>query len=704
MTAAWLVILNRKEAEREFELSPAGEMILGRHAGNRIVLEDSQISGKHCQFEFADGAWHVSDLGSRNGTRVNDAAVRGRRQLSDGDVIEVGTIKLRFTQGSKAPPTAMSVEPDEDAPRAAKPVAPIERTVETPAVVAMAVVDDEADAIWFLPGEGDRNAGPFTAEEVAAKLKSGEATPDTPCWREGMADWRSLAQVREFAGSARPRKAVPPAKRVLAAVPEPPDEPSPPPAPDKRQKMIVAGSVAVIVVSLAATVWALFGSSETGSSSRFRTKSSLAKIAAELEQPAPPGAPRSESSRSKPAPPQPAASTVVERATETTAELVIRREDFKFDVGYKELFEHVSLSGAVARTTSESIILSKTQSGGTTLFQRTAKSPDGKTEEQLLTLSQEGLSLYPTATQTGLPLAHVPLPLRVGQTFEFTTLVGRVKARVEGVEKVRVPAGTYQCLLFVEQIETQGRRVEFRVWMAPNAGTVKWSMDGPDGYEENLVKQEFSSPASRFEKPIPPASAPALRKSMRGFLRGGIELLAANDLLSGRVAGKWTREADGLTVLPEKGLQFLQLNLPGEIAGSYDLEVQFTRHTSDQTVGVVLPAGSRLCSVVLSSFAGEASGLEFINEQDVRNNPTTFKPAALNNGQPYTLLVQVRPQGDRVDLTATLDGRPFISWSGAQSSLHSYQGSWEAAPNRASLIAYECSVTFHSVTLRTMAR
>jgi len=259
-------------------------------------------------------------------------------------------------------------------------------------------------------------------------------------------------------------------------------------------------------------------------------------------------------------------------------------------------------------------------------------------------------------------------------------------------------------VLLVEQIETQDRRLEFRVWMAPNVGTVKWSMDGPDGCTENLVKQELLNPASLAEKPIPPTPAPALRRFMRGSLRNGIELLSANELLGGSVAGKWTRDADGLTVLPEKGLQFLQLNLPGGIAGSYDLEVQFTRHTSDQTVGVVLPAGSRLCSVVLSSYTGEASGLEFINEQDVRNNPTTLKPATLNNGQPYTLLIQVRPQGDRVSITATLDGKPFISWSGAQSSLHSYQGSWEAVPNRASLIAYECSVTFHSVRLRTMAR
>lgn len=322
----------------------------------------------------------------------------------------------------------------------------------------------------------------------------------------------------------------------------------------------------------------------------------------------------------------------------------------------------------------------------------------------MLTLSQEGLSLYPTTTQTGLPLAHFPLPQRVGQTFEVTVLGGRVKARVEGVEEVRVPAGTYRCLLLVEHVETQDRLVEVRVWMAPKVGTVKWSVDGPDGFTENLVSQQFINPASLAKKPIPFGSGSAPRGSRRGSLRSGIELLAANDLLGGRVAGKWTHNDDGLTVLPEKGLLFLQLNLPGEIVGSYDMEVQFTRHTSDQAVGVVLPAGSRLCSVVLSSYAGIASGLEYINDQDVRNNPTTVKPATLNNGQPYTLLIHVRPQGDMVSITATLDGKPFISWSGAQSSLHSYQGSWEAVPNRASLIAYECSVTFHSVRLRRMAR
>jgi predicted component of type VI protein secretion system len=870
MNAAWLVILNRKDAEREFELSPANEMTLGRRTDNGIVLEDDQVSSRHCKIEFADGAWHLSDLDSRNGTRVNDTTVRGRRRLNDGDVITVGATKLRFATGPKAPPTAMSVEPPPQAPAAA-----VERTVEAPAVVALPVADDgDADAVWFLPGEGDQNAGPFTAAEVTARLKSGQATPATPCWREGMGDWLPLEQVKEFAGAARARKAVPPAMPALRAMPEPPEELPPRPAPDNRQRMIVAGSMAVIVLSLAAVAWALFGFFGSEPSAKFRSKSALAKIAVELEQAVPSIAPARESRRDEPIPAAvkrvPAAETAMvirledfhldvglretwqfqpaggdagtmeyalaeklpsstatvfretvkfngntlpdmlvsvseegvsimasdlpqtpllsrwpmplrmgqryeytanagrimacvagpetvtvpagtfrclvcveqvhaqdqqwenriwfapktgvvkmvvggpkgfesslvrkEQAAGAGQELVIRKEDFKFAAGFKEVFERVPRDAAGARGHSEYIIHSQSQSGGTTLFPRAARGPDGKTEEQLLTLSQEGLSLYPTPTLTGLPMAHVPLPLRVGQTFDFAILAGRVRARVEGVEEITVPAGTYRCLVFVEQIDMPDRRGEARVWMAPNVGTVKWSMDGPEGCTESLVKQELASPASLFERPIPSASAPALRKSVRGFLRGGVDLLTANDLLSGRVAGQWRRDADGLTVLPERGSQFLQLNLPGEIAGSYDLEVQFTRHSSDQTVGVVLPAGSRLCSVVLSSFAGEASGLEFINEQDVRNNPTTFKPAALNNGQSYTLLVQVRPQGDRVGITATLDGKPFISWSGAQSSLHSYQGSWEAAPNRASLIAYECSVTFHSVMLRTMAR
>ena len=46
-------------------------MIAGRRPSCDICLDFDMISGKHCEFRFIHGIWHVRDLGSTNGTTVN---------------------------------------------------------------------------------------------------------------------------------------------------------------------------------------------------------------------------------------------------------------------------------------------------------------------------------------------------------------------------------------------------------------------------------------------------------------------------------------------------------------------------------------------------------------------------------------------------------------------------------------------------------
>ena len=53
------------------------------------------MSRKHAEIRPSGDGYVVVDLGSTNGTRVNGATV-GERQLGDGDVIAVGTTRLRF--------------------------------------------------------------------------------------------------------------------------------------------------------------------------------------------------------------------------------------------------------------------------------------------------------------------------------------------------------------------------------------------------------------------------------------------------------------------------------------------------------------------------------------------------------------------------------------------------------------------------------
>ena len=80
---------------QRFALS-VGPTLIGRAPGVTLQLSDNRVSRRHAVIE-SDGASHVlTDLGSTNGTTVNDEPVVSARALLPGDVISVGGLGLRF--------------------------------------------------------------------------------------------------------------------------------------------------------------------------------------------------------------------------------------------------------------------------------------------------------------------------------------------------------------------------------------------------------------------------------------------------------------------------------------------------------------------------------------------------------------------------------------------------------------------------------
>jgi len=69
---------------------------LGRGAANTIVVPDTFASAEHALISWHGGQWWLEDLGSRNGTHVNDETVTAPTILSVGDVISIGQVKLKF--------------------------------------------------------------------------------------------------------------------------------------------------------------------------------------------------------------------------------------------------------------------------------------------------------------------------------------------------------------------------------------------------------------------------------------------------------------------------------------------------------------------------------------------------------------------------------------------------------------------------------
>jgi Ca-activated chloride channel homolog len=69
---------------------------IGRAPQNEIVLQAKNVSRFHCQIKRSDGQLIIEDLGSTNGTFVNDEAVKQPRTLSVGDVVRVGHEQVVF--------------------------------------------------------------------------------------------------------------------------------------------------------------------------------------------------------------------------------------------------------------------------------------------------------------------------------------------------------------------------------------------------------------------------------------------------------------------------------------------------------------------------------------------------------------------------------------------------------------------------------
>ena len=74
---------------------PDGAMF-GRSDSADVVLADTAVSAEHARLERAGRRWIVRDLGSTNGTRVNDARVQHQPvKLAHGDVLTLGTVRLQ---------------------------------------------------------------------------------------------------------------------------------------------------------------------------------------------------------------------------------------------------------------------------------------------------------------------------------------------------------------------------------------------------------------------------------------------------------------------------------------------------------------------------------------------------------------------------------------------------------------------------------
>ena len=87
---------NRRLGSR-FRLRPGDALEIGRSSSAAISLpEVLSVSRSHARLSFQGHQVTVEDLGSTNGTLVNEQPVRGARRLKSGDRFQVGAVHFKF--------------------------------------------------------------------------------------------------------------------------------------------------------------------------------------------------------------------------------------------------------------------------------------------------------------------------------------------------------------------------------------------------------------------------------------------------------------------------------------------------------------------------------------------------------------------------------------------------------------------------------
>ena len=86
-----VTLVNEENPEDKHEIELSNSIIIGRKPVCDIVLEnDKSVSRKHCRLFINEGLVYVEDMGSTNGTSVNDTKILEATEIRTGDAIAMG--------------------------------------------------------------------------------------------------------------------------------------------------------------------------------------------------------------------------------------------------------------------------------------------------------------------------------------------------------------------------------------------------------------------------------------------------------------------------------------------------------------------------------------------------------------------------------------------------------------------------------------
>lgn len=102
-----LIIRDNKGEMEQYEVMEQDAFVLGRGEDCDVVLDERQVSREHIRIthDRTAGRFFIEDLESKNGTWVNGQQLKGRRELMDGDEVQLAlVVRIQFLgSGATAP-------------------------------------------------------------------------------------------------------------------------------------------------------------------------------------------------------------------------------------------------------------------------------------------------------------------------------------------------------------------------------------------------------------------------------------------------------------------------------------------------------------------------------------------------------------------------------------------------------------------------
>jgi pSer/pThr/pTyr-binding forkhead associated (FHA) protein len=207
------------------------KFVIGRASECTLRAGSEAISRRHCAILRTDGVWTARDLGSRNGTYVNDQKIEQPTPLSVGDELRVGPLKFRVEEyvkqgpDSKAPKPAQAAAPTaaansdepQDINRAKQPpVKSVADVIERTVSKSDGSMTEDDVSRWLL-GVSDVSSGGSTRETRTLSMEdtttigrhsTARPVPSANSVKEAVAatEEEEAAQSSEAPATAEPEK------------------------------------------------------------------------------------------------------------------------------------------------------------------------------------------------------------------------------------------------------------------------------------------------------------------------------------------------------------------------------------------------------------------------------------------------------------------------------------------------------------------